>query len=126
MIELPVTIKGTVLHGKKIGSEINMPTANLSVPKELESLSFGVYFSKVKIGAESFKSISNLGTKPTVKEEKTVNLETFIYDFNGDLYGKEIEVTLLKFKRPERKFSSIEELSEQMHIDLKEGRDYSE
>ncbi|MBO7357884.1 MAG: riboflavin kinase [Lachnospiraceae bacterium] len=122
MIELPVTIKGTVLHGNKIGSEINMPTANLSVPKELESLSFGVYYSKVKVGDESYKSISNLGTKPTVKEEKTVNLETFIYDFNGDLYGKEIEVTLLKFKRPERKFSSIDELSEQMHIDLNEGR----
>lgn len=124
MIELPVTIKGTVLHGKKIGSEINMPTANLSVPKDLESLSFGVYFSKVRIGTELYKSISNLGTKPTVKEEKSVNLETFIYDFDGDLYGKEIEVTLLEFKRPERKFSSIEELSKQMHMDLEEGKNY--
>ena len=77
------------------------------------------------VDGATYKAITNLGKRPTIDDGDYVNAESFIYDFEGDLYGKEIVVTLLKFRRPERKFESFEELSKVMHEDLNAGREYS-
>ncbi len=122
---LPVTIKGIVTHGNKIGTGLNMPTANLTLDDSYKNFPHGVYYSEVKIGSDTYKGISNLGIKPTVKNDTSLNLETFIYDFDGDLYEKEISVTLLKFRRPEKKFESINELETQMHRDMEAGRSFT-
>ena len=119
---LPVTIKGTVTHGNKIGTGLNMPTANLTLDASYKDFPHGVYYSEVQIGSKVYKGISNLGIKPTVKNDSSLNLETFIYDFDGDLYEKEISVTLLKFRRPERKFDNLSELEAEMHRDMEAGR----
>lgn len=121
---LPLTLKGTVLHGKKLGRLIDMPTANIIPDTDVSHLSKGVYYSLVLIDEKSYKGITNLGTKPTVKSDSEINVETFIYDYEGDLYGKEIAVQLLEFRRPEMKFDSFEALSDQMHKDLEAGRIY--
>lgn len=123
-VTLPVTINGTVLHGKKLGRLIDMPTANIVPDINVSGLSKGVYYSLVWIDDKSYKGITNLGTKPTVKSDSEINVETFIYDYEGDLYGKKIAVELLEFRRPEMKFDSFEALSEQMHKDLAAGREY--
>ena len=122
---LPVTIKGIVTHGNKIGTGLNMPTANLTLDDSYKDFPHGVYYSEVQIGSKAYKGISNLGIKPTVKSDATLNLETFIYDFDGDLYEKEISVTLFKFRRPERKFDNLSNLEAEMHRDMEAGRTFS-
>lgn len=121
---LPVTIKGCVLHGNKLGRLIDMPTANIVPDIDVSGFQKGVYYSLVTVDGKSYKGITNLGTKPTVKSDAKINVETFLYDYEGDLYGKEIAVELLKFRRPEMKFESFEALTEQMHKDFEAGRNY--
>ena len=123
---LPVKLTGTVTHGRKLGTEFNMPTANITPDIDISGLEYGVYYSKVTVDGETYKAISNLGKKPTVKEDESVNVETFLYDFEGDLYGKIITVELLEFRRPEQKFDSYECLCTEMHRDLEAGREYIE
>jgi riboflavin kinase/FMN adenylyltransferase len=123
-IKFPLTLHGTVLHGKKLGSTVDIPTANIVPLEDISGLVHGVYFSLVDIDGKIYKGITNVGEKPTVKDDSTVNAETFIYDYEGDLYEKEIIVKLLEFKRPEMKFDSFEALSLQMKKDLEEGRLY--
>lgn len=123
---LPVSIKGIVMHGNHLGNTIDMPTANISLPDQYKTLERGVYYSKVTVGKTVYKGITNVGIKPTVQDTGNLNAETFLYDFEGDLYDKEITVDLLKFRRPERKFSSFEELSMEMHRDLEAGRTFTD
>ena len=118
------SITGQVKHGKKLGRTLGMPTVNL-IPSGKKLLPpNGVYFSEVLYDDKVYKSITNIGYKPTVNEEKVLGAETYLYDFAQDIYGKEITVKLFSFKRPEMKFESIEELKAQMAKDIAEGRYY--
>ena len=76
------------------------------------------------IDSKPYKAVTNVGIKPTVKDDSSINAESFIFDFDGDLYDKEIEVKLLEFERPEMKFSSFDELSKQMKHDLEAAKAY--
>ena len=124
MTELPFTLTGTVLHGRSFGRTIDMPTANIVPGEDVSNLSFGVYYSKITVDGETYRSITNLGRRPTVNDGNFVNAESFLYDFSGDLYGRDITVTLLEFRRPERKFDSFDGLSAAMHEDLEAGKNY--
>ena len=124
MTDLPFTLTGTVTHGRSFGRTIDMPTANIVPNEDVSALSFGVYYSVITVDGSSYRAITNLGRRPTVDDGNFVNAESFIYDFDGDLYDKEIAVKLLEFKRPERKFNSFEELSAAMHEDLEAGKEY--
>lgn len=125
MILLPFSVTGVVTHGRSAGRTIDMPTANIVPTEDVSELDFGVYYSTVTVDGATYKAITNIGRRPTIDDGNFVNAESFIYDFEGDLYGKEIVVTLFKFRRPERKFESFEELSKVMHEDLNAGREYS-
>jgi len=125
MTELPFNLTGTVTHGRSAGRTIDMPTANIVPAEDVSNLKYGVYYSVVKVDGASYKAITNLGKRPTIDDGDFVNAESFIYDFEGDLYGKDISVTLLEFRRPEQKFESFETLSRVMHEDLEAGREYS-
>lgn len=124
MISLPIVLHGRVINGNHIGRKISMPTANIIPKEDISGIEFGVYYSRVLAGEKNYKGITNVGKKPTVNDGDTVNVETYIFDFDGDLYDQDISVELLEFRRPERKFNSIEELSEQMRKDLEAGREY--
>ncbi len=122
----PYTFRGVIRHGRQLGRTIGMPTANIVPEKGKLIPPFGVYFSKVVFeedGSEKY-GISNIGVKPTVKDDTSVNIETYLYDTDGDLYGREIQVSLIHFKRPERKFADVEALKKAMHADTEEGRTY--
>ena len=125
MILLPFSVTGVVTHGRSAGRTIDMPTANIVPTEDVSELDFGVYYSTVTVDGATYKAITNIGRRPTIDDGNFVNAESFIYDFEGDLYGKTIAVTLLEFRRPERKFESFEELSKVMHEDLNAGREYS-
>lgn len=118
MLGAPYSIIGEVMHGRKIGRTLGMPTTNL-IPEDNKLLPpNGVYASKVIIAGKSYDSVTSIGYKPSVGKESKKGVETFIFDFNDDLYGKIIEVKLYGFEREEVKFDSLEELSNQMHRDI--------
>ena len=119
------SVSGVVAHGKKLGRRLGMPTVNLLPEKEKLLPPYGVYFSEVVFGEHIYKGITNIGYKPTVNDEKQAGVETYLYDFAQEIYGKEITVRLFSFHRPERKFGSVEELKHQMAADIAKGRYYS-
>lgn len=115
---------GEVTHGKKLGRTINMPTINL-IPAPNKLLPpCGVYYSRIRIEDELYFGITNIGMNPTVSEENSLRVETFIYDFNRDIYGMEVTVEVMAFKRPEMKFVSLDDLVCQLELDKTDGRDF--
>ncbi len=124
LLGAPYEIWGTVQHGNRFGRTIGMPTVNLipSVKKLLPPR--GVYYSEVFLEGRRMAGITNIGYKPTVSEAGRIGVETYIYDFDREIYGETIKVFLLGFKRPEQKFRDADELKEQMGRDIEEGRQY--
>lgn len=114
---------GEIVHGKQLGRTIGMPTVNIIPPEEKLLPPKGVYFSTTEISGIRYKSITNIGTKPTV-DGSFMGVESYIYDFNEDVYGKYAVTNLLEFKRPEMKFEGVEDLKKQMQTDIEQGRDY--
>ena len=102
-----------------------MPTINQIPPAEKLLPPFGVYVSEVKIEGKIYYGITNIGVKPTV-QEKFTGVETNLFDCSEDLYGKQAEVSLLKFLRPEQKFVSIDALKNQLDHDVAAGKKYVE
>lgn len=125
LIGVPYCVSGEVVHGKQLGRTIGMPTVNQLPCIDKLLPPNGVYYSETSVEGKHYKSISNIGCKPTVSDKNQMGVETYIYDFTGDLYGKEVKVKLLEFKRPEMKFDGIEALKAQMEADLEAGKTYS-
>lgn len=126
MLGTPYSVSSTVEHGKRLGRTIGMPTANLIPEKDKLLPPYGVYYSRIKAEGKTYKGISNVGCKPTVNTENAVGVETYLYDYDGDLYGSDITVEFLSYRRPEMKFESVERLKEQMEADIAAGRDYAQ
>ena len=110
-----------VIDGDKRGRVLGFPTINQIIPEELAMPRFGVYQSVVTVNGEKFKGVTNVGKRPTVGTEKILS-ETHILDFDRDIYGENVDVRLIKFIRPEKKFSSFDELARQIKSDAKEVR----
>ena len=117
----PYQITGVIVHGNKIGRTIGMPTINQLPDEEKLLPPYGVYYSEAEIEGHVFKGITNIGVKPTVTDENKVTVETFLYNFNQDVYGTRANVRLLGFLRPEMKFKGIDELKKQMKKDIEAG-----
>jgi len=117
MLGAPYSITGEVVHGRKIGRTIGMPTANIIPGKNKLLPPNGVYSSNTILNGQLYHSVTNIGLNPTVGDNQAKRVETFVYDFNGNIYGKQLEVQLFHYDREEMKFSSIEALKEQMHKD---------
>lgn len=124
MLGKPYYIHGKVLHGRKIGRTLGMPTTNLTPIASKLTPPCGVYASRTLIDGISYPGMTNIGYKPTVGAERDKSVETYIYDFDGDLYGQEIDVELLTYKRPEIRFDNLESLKLKMEEDLAFGRAY--
>lgn len=126
LLENPYSVTGRIVHGKQLGRTIGMPTVNVIPEKEKLLPPNGVYFSYVELHGKRYPSVTNIGKKPTVDNSEVIGVETYIYDFSGDIYGETISVFLLKFRRPEMRFSGVEELKNQMEQDLQAGRAFHE
>lgn len=111
-------VYGNVSHGKKIGRTIGFPTANLLVDKEKLLPPNGVYASITYIDNIKYKSVTNIGHNPTIDNgSRDKIIETHLFDYNNDLYSKDIKVELIKHLRSEVKFNGMEELKTQLEID---------
>lgn len=115
-------VAGQVVPGKKLGRTLGFPTVNLLPEKNKLLPPAGVYFSDVRCGGRIYSAISNVGCKPTVTEEGITGVESFLYDFQGEIYGERIQVFLREFRRPERRFESLEALKKQLEQDIAAGR----
>ncbi len=118
MLSRPYMLSGKVIDGKKLGRTIGFPTANLEINKEKVIPKKGVYYTNVKIDEKTFKGITSVGNNPTVNGQE-LTLETYILNFNEDIYGKEIKVYFIDRIRDEIKFNNINELVAQLKKDKK-------
>lgn len=114
----PFTLTATVTDGRKLGRTMGLPTANLTFPKGALVPMHGVYAVTARHGKQTHTGICNVGVRPTVNEGRDVNCEVFLFDFNGDLYGRELTVSFLHFLREERRFADLGELEAQIRCDI--------
>jgi riboflavin kinase/FMN adenylyltransferase len=112
-------VSGTVIKGHELGRILGYPTANIVYPLDIVEVPYGVYDVDVTFDDGSVhRGLANFGIKPTVSEEDVPSLETYIIDFDGNLYDKDIKVAFTRMIRPEVKFQNIEELKAQIDLDV--------
>lgn len=117
-------LNGTVVSGKKLGGTIGFPTANLEIKEPYKLIpKTGVYIIKTHINTVLYTGIMNIGFNPTVLG-KHQTIEAHLFDFNEDLYGKEIMIEFIYFLREEHKFKSVKELVVQLNIDKENAISY--
>lgn len=115
-------VSGEVLHGRKIGRTLGLPTTNLLPPADKLLPPNGVYLTRTFIGQDIYYGITNIGYKPTVGGETQKGVETYLFDFDGDLYGQYLKVEFLEFERPEQKYKSLEDLKTRILSDVAWGK----
>ncbi|MBQ3196123.1 MAG: bifunctional riboflavin kinase/FAD synthetase [Clostridia bacterium] len=106
-----------VVHGRQLGAKLGSPTINQLFPDDRALPAFGVYAALCGIEGKLYKGVANIGVKPTVSDGNTHLCETNIFDFKGDLYGKEVRVYLCKHLRAEKRFESLSALRAQIARD---------
>lgn len=123
MLGRPYGVEGVVIRGDRRGHTIGFPTANLKahnrvIPK------YGVYATATLIDGSWRRGVTNIGVRPTFESGNEPSIETYIFDFDGDLYGEALRVRFLHRIRDERKFSGIDELVAQIRRDAMRARNY--
>lgn len=120
----PYSMSGHVVHGDKLGRQLGYPTANVYMQHDRPPL-FGVYAVKLGgIADAPLPGVASLGVRPTMKQDGQPTLEVHLFDFDGDIYGKHVQVQFLKKLRDEAKFPSLDALKIQMVADEQAARDY--
>lgn len=118
-----ITIRGIVQPGRRLGRTLGFPTANVhpTTPEDEMKAAEGVWVARVTVAAsgERYWGLVNVGRRPTVETGSggRCKAEAWLFDFDGDLYGREIEIELVRFLRAERRFASVEELRRAMEQD---------
>jgi riboflavin kinase/FMN adenylyltransferase len=115
------SVFGTVVEGRKLGRQLGFPTANVKIENE-QLPPLGVYAVEARLGGEWLPAVANLGRKPTIADNADPSLEVHLLDWNGDLYGKDLEVRFTRFLRPEMKFNGLDELKAQIARDIEAAR----
>ena len=115
----PHILSGQVVAGRGLGHTIGIPTANILIPEGVAVPRLGVYAGSTVVEGKEYLTVTNIGSRPTVGGHQ-VRAESWLLDFEGDLYGKSITLAFWKFLRPERKFDSLEELKAQILLDAEQ------
>ena len=123
MLGRPYGVEGQIIHGLQRGRTIGFPTANLH-PHNRVIPRYGVYATANLIDNKWRRSITNVGIRPTFEDDQTPSIESYIFDFDGDLYGDVLRVRFLHRIRDERKFNGIDELRTQIEKDTQNALNY--
>lgn len=123
MLGRPYGVEGQIVHGLERGRTIGYPTANLH-PRNRVIPKFGVYATATLIDGKWRRSITNVGIRPTFDDGQTPSIESYIFDFDGDLYGDVLRVRFLHRIRDEKKFNGIDELKAQIEKDTRHALNY--
>ena len=119
----PFSLSGTIVKGDKIGRKIGFPTANLYIEEKYKlKPQNGVYLVQCHWDNQKYFGMMNVGKRPTISGKET-QIETYFFDFDGDLYGKKLNINLLEKIRDEQKYDSLESLGNQLSIDQKSCRE---
>lgn len=111
----PHTLTGTVIHGEGIGSRALFPTANLVPREHIIVPARGVYATRVHLPDGTTRvGVTNVGVRPTVSDANAVTVETYLVDFDGDLYGKPLRLDFVDYLRAEKRFASTQELHDEI------------
>jgi riboflavin kinase/FMN adenylyltransferase len=121
LLGAPWFVSGEVIHGDKRGREFGFPTANLKLDPSC-ALKHGIYAVRVAVGSTRYDGVASFGRRPMF-DDGTALLETFLFDFAGDLYGKRIDVAFIGWIRHEQNFASIDLLKRAMMGDAAQARD---
>jgi riboflavin kinase/FMN adenylyltransferase len=124
LLTRPYGFEAEVVHGKALGKQWNTPTVNQYFPDGLLIPRHGVYVTENEVDGVCYRGVTNVGVHPTVDQDASVNCETHLLDFAGDLYGKKTKLSFLKFLRPEQKFESADALRAQIFADIEAVRNY--
>lgn len=114
----PYGLTGEVVHGKQLGRTIGFPTMNLLPPREKILPAYGVYVTQTCVDGTWYDGITNIGLRPTVDSDDCVSAETYLFQYEGSLYGKQVQLRFLRFLRPEQKFRDLEALKDAMQKDM--------
>lgn len=117
----PFSLRGPVVHGAERGKTLGFPTANIGVSRDLALPPFGVYVTRAHLGDGQYPSVTNIGLRPTFEANERA-VEVHVLDFEGEAYGREVRIELLRRLREERRFSGPEELAHQIQRDVEEAR----
>lgn len=116
----PWFVRGEIVHGDKRGRDLGYPTANMHLARDCR-LRFGIYAVRIRIDGLWHDGVASFGSRPTF-DDGAPRLETFVFDFSGDLYGKVVDVAFVAFLRGEAKFDSLDALIAQMDADSARAR----
>lgn len=111
------SIRGEVIKGNQIGRTIGFPTANLDIHDSSFHLDKGVYGVKAIFNNATFYGVMNIGNRPTFNDQKPLSVEVHLFDFDQEIYGKILDVDIHFFVRSEKRFHSIDDLVNQIHMD---------
>ena len=115
--------RGIVVKGKQMGRLLGFPTANIVIPEDKFTARRGVYASRIRLGSRLLYGVTNIGLRPTLENNATQDIcETYIFDFDEDIYGAEIRVELVKFLRDETLFAGTEELKAAVEENKRQAR----
>jgi len=114
----PISYTGTVVRGKRLGSSIGFPTANVQLHNLTQLPRFGVYAVRVHIDKKTYLGCLNIGINPTVESNLDTKIEIHILEFEENIYDKDISFELIEFIRDEKKFLSIDDLTAQIQLDV--------
>jgi riboflavin kinase/FMN adenylyltransferase len=120
----PFSLRGPVVAGARRGLSLGFPTANIAIGLDRALPAFGVYVTRAVIRDSQYPSCTNIGVRPTFDHEPRATVETYVLDFEEDIYGEEVRIELLHHLRDELKFESSDELVAQMHKDIDDTREY--
>lgn len=119
----PYSIRGVVVHGEKRGRQLGYPTANLAVNPHKLIPAQGVYAVRVMYQDKSYTGMLNIGTRPTISDKQVTSIEVHLFDFHEDVYDQELIIIFIRRLRNEMKFSSVDELKQQLHLDKQHALD---
>jgi riboflavin kinase/FMN adenylyltransferase len=117
----PFSLKGTVTRGEHRGTGLGFPTVNLKVDAKMAVPPDGVYATRAYIEGQEYQAMTNIGVRPTFGDNNERTIESFILNYNQDVYGKEVKIELIQRLRGEKSFDSIEELKQQIADDVRRG-----
>lgn len=124
MLGYPYTITGKVEYGKQLGRQLGFPTMNVHPAEEKILPPNGVYIDSVKVDGIWYNGIGNVGVKPTVTNDNRMLIESFLFDYDGNAYDKQVEIHLFEFCRPEKKFDSVDAMKDQVKSDIADAKKY--
>lgn len=120
----PFSLRGPVVGGDKRGRDLGFPTANMALGLDRALPAYGIYVTRAYVRENSYESCTSIGVRPTFDAGSSPTVETYIIDFDEDIYGLEIRIDLLERLRAEMRFDDVDALVAQMHGDIEDTQEY--